>query len=518
MRIVLEDASGNEDGDEVIFEKKQEAREKPIRIVTVERVETYCQSTRDFFSLDSRIVMNAMFRPYLEKVFLTPTEILHSKRELDRLCDTDNLYPAAVDNIARLQIKDTSISQRERRDQLYAIVEQIGEQAQRAEGIKLPRVGERFSDVLRKVASVGDEAPEYLAMVALSRDLIGIRNWVGKLDRLCKLAMEEKPGSKPMLLLDTVIADVIGANVVQELLGWQRSLGSAIIGLLDLADGVFNVADSENREVSALLNELLAKGALPASQSVLVDRAIKQLRSPQPLFRNEPEKEMEEYMRVLARLLVPGGILSGAAAAEAITLRGARFVEQGGAAGRRTAIGATVKAMPDPARGVMYLSELSKTDLASDHIDDIVKELDLVFSARVIGELCRRSMSPKDRMLTATGAFRAAATSALPGDLKERVTEHIDGVLERYLVDENVVERLDHPDAHIRDRAVRLVKFCGAGVLPEGKALAMARKRIVKLLRRPDFDRELVSDITDPEAKERIIRDFHKLLVSAGIA
>jgi len=311
---------------------------------------------------------------------------------------------------------------------------------------------------------------------------------------------------------------VLGANVIQEVLGWKRSLGAAIIAMLDLADGTFEAEESDAVDTVSMLNQLFEAGALPASRHVMIQRAMAQLKSSQPLYRADPSQEMEEYQRVLARLMVPGGILSGADAAEALTMRGARFVEQGGASGRRAAIGATVKALPDPARGVMYLSELTNTNFADEHLEDIVEQLDMVFGARVINELCRRASSPKDRMVTATGAFHAAVASALPPGIKGQVTEHIDGVLERYLVDENIIDKLDSPDSHIRDRAVRLVKFAGAGVLPEGKALNMARKRIVELLRQPNFDAHFLEGITEPAAAERALRGFHKLLREPGLA
>jgi len=199
-------------------------------------------------------------------------------------------------------------------------------------------------------------------------------------------------------------------------------------------------------------------------------------------------------------------------------VRGARFVEQGGATGRKAAITNTVKVLPDKARGVMYLAELSNTDFIEDHGDDIVEQIDIVFGARVIEELCRQSLSPKNRMVTATGAHQAMLNSNLPDDVKERVADHIDGVLERYLVDERIIDKLDNPDTHLRDRAVRLVKFCGAGVLPEGKALNMARKRIVEILRQPNFDDNFVEGIEDPASADAALRGFHELLVTAGFA
>ena len=100
----------------------------------------------------------------------------------------------------------------------------------------------------------------------------------------------------------------------------------------------------------------------------------------------------------------------------------------------------------------MYLAELTKTTIADDHLADILKELDVVFSARVIDELCRRSMSPKDRMVASTGAFMATTSSVLPDDVKQQVTTHIDGVLERYLVDESIIDRLDNPDPTLETR------------------------------------------------------------------
>lgn len=501
-----------------VFEEKRTVRDDgPIRINPIEERPPLCDRPRDYFGLESRGIINRVLRNYLEKALLTPTELLHNNKELRRLRDKDALVPSAVDHIATLQTKGTDINARERREAIFTALDQIQAQARRAEGMKLPAIRGRFSQLVATCGRVGGEAPEYLAMVVLAKELIGLRSWIGKLDRLCQLAAEDDDG-QAVLLLDTVIADVLGANVVQELLGWQSSLGSAIIAMLDLADGKFDSTKSDAKDVADRLNILFAEGKLPGSRHVLIDRALRQLRSPNPLARNDPNKEMEEYRRVLERLLVPGGLLSGPAAAEALTTRGSRMVEQGGATGRRAAITNTVRALPDRAHGVMYLAELSKTEMAKDHLPDIIQQLDFVFGARVIGELTRRSLSPKERMESATHAHRAAIGSALPDEVKQRVADHIDGVLERYLLDEKIIEKLDDPSAHLRDRAVRLVKFCSAGVMPEGKAMARARKRIIEMLRQPGFDRAFIDGISDPARAEKALRDFYKLLVKAGIA
>lgn len=505
--------------EKVIFAELQEgeAAEKPVRIVPIDTAQPYCTTARDFFGLESRITLNRLFREYLEQVTLTPIEVLHNHRELERLFDRDSLLLSSVSHVAKLQAKQNDISVKDRQKELNELIDQITEQAKDARKTKLPKLTEKFSDILRAVRKVEGNTPEYWAMVVLTRELVGIRNWIGKLELLCKL-VEAETDEKTVLLLDTVIADVLGANVMQELLGWQPSLGSAIISMIDMADGIFDTEKSDAQEMAARLQVFFADDILPASRRVLIDRALKHLKSSAPLYKSEPSKEMAEYQKVLARLMVPGGILSGASAADAITSRSSQFMKQGGATGRRNAIKATVKVLPDPARGAMYLSELTKTEFADDHLTDIVTELDIVFSARVIDELCRRASSPKDRMITATGAFSAAASSALPDDVKNKVTEHIDGVLERYLIDENIIDKLDNKEVSLRDRAVRLVKFCSAGVLPEGKALALARKRVVKILKQPGFDAHFIEGITEPKVAEKTLRDFHKLLIAGGFA
>lgn len=504
--------------EKVIFEKTQEATgAKAIQINTVEDTPPPCRTVRDVFGLESRMMMNRIFRTYLESVMLTPTEVLHQAADLRRLCDRDRLLPSAVSLTAKLQTQNTDQSLRDRQDEIYAIVDQITARADRAEALDLPPLAEPFSETLAAVSRLNDEQPEYLAMAVLARDLSGTRSWLGKLERLCDMVHAE-PDRKAALLLDTVIADVLGANVIQELLGWQRSLGSAIIAMLDMADGKFDPAQSDDEDAARKLTLLFANGTLPASHRVLVDRALRQLKSTQPLNRKEPEQELEEYQRILVRLLVPGGLLSGAQAAEAMTVRGARFVEQGGVSGRRTAITNTVRVLPDKARGVMYLAELSNTDFLDDHAEDIVEQLDIVFGARVIDQLCRQSMSPKNRMVTATGAHQAALNSNLPDEIKKKVAEHIDEVLARYLTDEAIIDKLDNQNTHIRDRAVRLVKFCAAGVLPEGKALNLARQRIVELLRQPNFDASFVEGIADKAEAEAALRGFHRMLVESGFA
>jgi hypothetical protein len=500
---------------EVFSEIRSPRDDGPVRIVQIDEAPARCEAPGDYFGLPSRALMNRVFRNYLEKVFVTPTELLHNYKELKRIQDKDMLVPSAVDRVAFLQTRDGGQPSKDRRDDIFKTIDRMSARARRAEALKLPALKDSLHGLMGKLSGFGaEDDTDYLAMVVLSRDLLDVRNWLGKLDRLCRLAMAEGD-ARALGLLDGVIADVLGANVVQEILGWQPSLAMAIVRMLDLAEGMLPLDRSEAGESAEMLNALLKAGKLPASRACLIDRAHRQLKSANPLYRSDASKERGAFATVLERMLTPAGLLFGAETAEALTIRATRMVEEGGASGRRAAIALVFEAMPDRAFGLIYLSALAETAFAKDHADDIAALLKRVEEVKGLGEFCRVP-SAKDRMLRATRAHCAVMASPLPDEARARMTAHVDGVLERYLIDEQIVEKLDHHDSSLRERAVRLVQFCAAGVLPEGPALARARERILTLLRGANFDARFVDGITDPAKAQKALRDFHQLLIRAG--
>jgi hypothetical protein len=460
--------------------------------------------------------MNKVFRAYFEKLFLTPTEILYNARELKRLRDKDSLLPAAVDRIAQLQVREGEGDAKARKDEIFKAIEQMDAKARKAEALKLPKLETTFSAMLAALPPTdSDWERDYLALTVVARELIGIRGFAGKLERLCKLAAGEEDAAA-LALLDGVIADLFATTVVQEILGWQPGLAHAICAMIDLAEGNLVADKSETADALDTLNRMFRERRLPNSRAALIDRAHRQLASTSPLFRTKPEEEKNAFLKVLQRLLLPTGLYSSPDTAEALTTRYTRMVQQGGTSGRRAAIDCVFRAMPDRAYGIMYLCDLARSDYAKEHADDMAEQLRAAISGKHIVDLVQRALSAKERMVRATNAHLAVSASTYPAETRKRVTDHIDRMLESYLVEEQIIEKLDHPDSSLRDRAVRLVQFCAAGVLPEGKSLTRARSRILALLRQPNFDAHFVDGISDPIKAQKALRDFHQLLIKAG--
>jgi hypothetical protein len=124
---------------------------------------------------------------------------------------------------------------------------------------------------------------------------------------------------------------------------------------------------------------------------------------------------------------------------------------------------------------------------------------------------------PRDRMTALTAANRAVlATPILAEEQKKELAGLIDEVLSRYLVEEGVIEKIDKADDPLALRAMRLLKFCGSGVLIQGKSQDLARRRVIEHLRQPQFEAKFLASVPNPNQAEQFLREFHRLLVDVG--
>ena len=491
-------------------------REKEnLRIGMVDAPPPPCQELEDYYRFASRQFMNRIFRAYCDKAFVTPTELLHDSREFKRLQDTETLLSSAVDRVAFLQTQDGDVATKDRKDQIFKDVGAMLARARKVEKLKLPKLDKPLGE-LRQSIHLPDDDSEYLTMVALCRELVTFKTWLGKLDRLLELA-EHETDPTAIHMLDGIMSDVLMSNVMQDILGQQPNLAQAICRMFDLADGTFPAETSDAPGSIAKLNALLASGLFPRTRTCIIDRAHRQIRAVTPLCREGVEREVLEFNKLIHRVLTPVGFISGPDTAEALTSRYTRLVIQGGVAGRKAAILGTFKAMPDLSTGVLYLCDLILSEYAAEHAEDMYRKFTDVTQTKTLDELCEKSLSPRERLARATNAFRAMEHSPFPDQTKERVLTHLDAVIDHFLADNHVIEKLDHGDLSLRERAQRLVQFCAAGILPpKGKAINRTRSSILNLLRQPNFDARFVEGIADPTIAQHTLRDFHQLLVKAG--
>lgn len=469
-----------------------------------------CRELADFYGPEARLTMGRLLRKYLDEVVVTPSELLYDHKEMKRFGDKDRLLFSAIDRVALLQSVASNEDFKSRRDFLNASWDQMVIRAREAAARKLA-AGKTLAEML--AAADGDA---YLLRVLMAQKLLEARSWFGKLDLLLGWAGEEVAKAH-MEAMDGVVADiVVSAQFIQDLLGFQPNLGSALCSLADLAEGKAQPAKF-SPPCFAPLNALFASGRLPQARQVLLARVARELGGTNPLSRTEPKLEFEMFHRVAHRLISHAGVLGGTASAEALLQRSARVHS---APSANVAQNFLLSALNDTCLRVQFLVALARSPIAASMGSAVTDELiQRVRKCADIDGWLPRSVAPRDRMAALTRA-NEALMAATDMDMDEEVrldlAARIDEVLAKYLVDEGVIEKIDKPDDPLAMRAIRMVKFCGSGVLIKGKSLNLAKQRVIDHLRQPQFEEKFLASVPDPGQGEKHLREFHKLLVESG--
>lgn len=494
---------------------------KAMTIAPVDEAPRVCTALPDYYAPDSRMMMARILRNYTERLVVTPTEILHNHGELKRLLDKDSLVPTAVGRIAALQAEKAGMDSRARRDEIYDAVNRMTERARlAAQRRDLPEIGAGgFAEAIQRLD--GDDAEEraFLGKVVLSRDLVQMRNWFAKLDFLGELVQEDGGAEgEPLALLDGAMADVlVSPSVAQDLLGLQSGLGEALCNLIDLSRGRLDPGDRGEDDRALRVSELLAFHDLEETRRALIDLVRRQIKGTLPLQRRDPAAERDAFDTVLVRTSTPQGVVGGGGMAEALVQRYMRFLEAGGATGRRQAIVEVTDRFDDGKDRLRFLIALTDSETGRQHRQDIGKQLaDLTTGPGAVARFVKAGRPIKENLEALTALYGEVLASTLPDPLRTEVADALDGLLVGYIVNNKVVERLDNPSDLLRHRANRLMQLCAPGTLQSRKALAIVRQRVVTHLRQPNFEHAYVADIADPILQQKALRDFYKLLGQAG--
>ena len=502
-----------------IHTETRQVAEPKVTITAVEEA-PYCRKTAEYYQLDSRMTINRLFRKYIEKVYLTPTELIHNYKALKKVQDEDSLFPSAVDRVATIQAQTTGEDVKIRKDEIYRVVAKMTQRARKVEEApNLPKLkGNDFGKVIARIEAMAppDEV-DFYSLVVLSQELSEHRSWLGKLDRLVSLTGPDQQ-SEVLALLDGVIADLFGVpTALQDVLGYQRNLAQALCAIADLCDGRFNSKSDAKGQIDVLM-PLIADGRLAETRRSLMQRLLSQLSGGQALNRTEPTHEREAFREVAERLCRADGLLGGSEAAEALTRRYVFMMEEGGQSALKKAVAGVVTTVPEPLFQVTYLTALAGSAIGTQVMKEICGILRTVMGVRGIDSLSAPGWPPKDKLLRVTRLYTLIATcEALPEQDRTALTDLADRVLTDYLKRQGIIEKLDDPAAPLRDRTTRLLEFCAARILPTGsRSQSLARERVVAILRQPNFEMHFIEGISDPTRCEDMLRGLHSLLVRGG--
>lgn len=506
--------SDHKEVEKILKEARLTIKSAPVRLANIDEAAP-CAHRDDYLGLNARLTMGRLLRNYLDREGLIPSELIYSHDKAKRFMGGELSAPA-IDRIATLQAKDSGIDSRTRRDEIFAEVNAIMDDVAAIHKNKKYKPFE--STDLAEIEQVAQAVGKPMAFqVFLCKSLLQFRAVEAKLTQI--LAWLETPkGSELEEVLDSLLAEIMSsATLIQDMLGPQRNLASAISTLLDWVDGKEMVGTGACAEEVSAICRLFAQDRLCATRDILFDFILRQLAGKQPLARNDPSTEEDEFLKLFKRLALVKGMTGGADMAEALSRRYGRSLKQGGESGERMSIKWLLDLLPDGASRLSYLVALYEAPLGETHPDVVTQSFSMMSeNARHISDFIDGG-SPKARLLCMKHLHVLIEDSILNEDMQKKLLRALDRVVERYLMDTGLIDKLDDPNAKLRDRAIRMVQFCGSGVLWEhGNAMALARQRVVDHLKGASFIEKFTDDEPDPSKKEIMIRDFYKIMAQAG--
>lgn len=270
---------------------------------------------------------------------------------------------------------------------------------------------------------------------------------------------------------------------------------------------------------TAKLNDMLAGEKLPEAQGALSEKIRTQLQGSGVLsLGHEPGDEGTRFRDILDRLVPEADIVGGPKMAEAVLNRQSRLINKGGMSGLKEATGAILPYLSDPLRKTGYLLSLKETELGQTELaEDISQNFEDMFATPTsINQIVLEKISLNKMMSKLTAVYNRIGDSGLETESKQKIAENLDDLLAKYIVESKILEKLNDPSRPLNIRAFMLISMRQPEMLPRGKAASLARNIIVEHLRQPNFEAELVSEITDATQKEETLRRFHEQLHRSG--
>ena len=524
--ILIEKSITDLEEEDFVFEKIKDAVQEKIFVGEIDTAPN-CEVADDLLKPDALKTLNRLFRKYLDKNNITAMEVIHNGKEIKRLNDADTLVPSAVGKVAKIQSENNDASSNERRDILFEFMQEITNKANQAEERGLPAIKKTsFTEAiseLKKTASEGEL--QYLLNVIIAKELIDTRSYWGKLLQTIRWA-SDLDDSGVEAALDRFIADILANNsVIQDLLGDQLDLGSAVIEMLDLGSGSLETGELDELQeegmewTKAKLNQIMARPSFKISQLILLERAEQQIAGSGKLSKEGETGEQERFNAILDRVITKDEVLGGAQMAEALTERQTRLINKGGLTGLKEAINTLIPSLRSPARKIALLLSLATSKMAEDKLEQFIQEHieTLLIKPSSISGIVSPDLPPNRKMEQITSSFYQIEKSQLEQELKDKITARLDDILASYLEESKIIEKIDNPSRPMHLRAMMLVGMCQSEMLPRGKASNIARDVITEHLKKPDFNTELVAQVDEAE-KDNVIARFQSQLKRAGIS
>ena len=309
----------------------EEATAKPIekQVANYTGPVPVCEGVEDLLERPALRIIGLVMRPLLDKLGMTPIELVTLKAASSPVKRAANGVDAAIRAAARLQAEALDQPVRARIEAVERLADDCRERVRLANlVVGAPKLGAVGLD--RFVAAVAERFAEserrFWALRGLSAFIAERTSYAMKLDRLLELNQPMLGAASTDLLDEAVACLVDHSDVMHGLLGHHADLRVALFRLVELAEGV-PPTGSGAPETVAQLALLIGEGRLAKTRGALWDRLVRSLAGQRPLAGGALKAE-HAAIAELQRVLLPRVPALFQADAAAALLRRQRQTQQ----------------------------------------------------------------------------------------------------------------------------------------------------------------------------------------------
>ncbi|CAK0756864.1 putative FHA domain-containing protein [uncultured Gammaproteobacteria bacterium] len=417
-----------------IFEKSAAAGGKIVHIGHIDQA-CLCRTVQDLFCYDSRRALLHMMRQHCDEQLLLPSEFLHGYLPLRQIEREQALFWPVIHRLAAVQARTTRGRADERETVLLALFKELQELAKGAEaslaGFATYLNEHGLTGLINHVNNTVAEAERpRVVNYALARRLEQAREWGDKVIELSALA-EAALSAEAMTCLDEMLAEVIDGNApIRSLLGYIPDLGSALLSLAALSQGVLDDRYCATPPLF-LLNRVIAVHTLPRVRATLLDRIARSLDGVTPLTKLNRADEAASLNRLVPFLTELGGFRGGPALCSALTRRAKTVLADGQEdLPFEEAVLRVRDFLNEPASRIGYLLDLLSTDQGRRKATFLIGQVGEVFAkVQNIQEFLPDAQEPEALKTFLAGFPLRLQIGGIPADLASRLQRRLETMI-----------------------------------------------------------------------------------------
>lgn len=320
-----------------VFEAARPERGEDVpRVGDLDEAGAWCDAAADLYGARSRRAIGQLLRQFLDRVGITPTELLHNIRFARKLEDEGMLMGAALHRAARARAEETGSPHAECVRTLEGLLAAAWKRATEARADRRhPVPGHDGLDALAERARhrAEDEAGRaFVARHGIARVLEGEPTLLARLALALGWAGAAS-APESIARVDELVADCLASpEVLREVLGGQQDFAAALMATIDMARGREPPPPPRPASWYPDLARFLSAHEAPETRGVLMARVRRELAGPRQLARGDATAEAAALTRVAEALRddARGAYAGGGGVVAAMVRRWQRLDRPGG--------------------------------------------------------------------------------------------------------------------------------------------------------------------------------------------